>query len=170
MPSPWRHAKSVTITVVIALSTLVSALAGCHRNNTPVPPGDVAATLALPSVGAFSFDPASLKGKPSLVMFVTPTCPHCLTTIPRGAAAAQAQGANLVAVFVAGTKANAEGVVSHTKFPGVALVDEAKAMIKQYDIKGVPYVLVLGADGHAREAFRGEQEESTLRESLASAK
>ena len=30
---------------------------------------------------------ASLKGKPSLVMFVTPTCPHCLATLPRGAEA-----------------------------------------------------------------------------------
>lgn len=161
MPSPWRIAQ---------LLVIVTALAACKRNTAPVPDGDVAATLALPSVGAFSFDPGSLKGKPSLVMFVTPTCPHCLATIPRGAAAAQAMGANLVAVFVAGTKTNAEGVVSHTKFPGVALVDESRAMIKKYEIRGVPYSLVLGPDGHAREAFRGEQEESTFREALASAK
>src|SRR5262245_33949791 len=109
MPSPWRLAISVTITV------LLLAGGGCKRK-TPVPSGDIAATLALPSVGAFSFDPASLKGKPSLVMFVTPTCPHCLATIPRGLAAAQAEGANVVAVFVAGNKSNAEGVISHAKY------------------------------------------------------
>ena len=165
MPSPWRFSQSVLLVLAITV-----AVAGCKRNTTPVPSGDVAASLTLPSLGAVAFDPASLKGKPSLVMFVTPTCPHCLATIPRGAAAAQATGANVVAVFVAGGKQNAEGVVSHTKFPGVALVDEAKAMIKQYGIKGVPYSLVLGADGHAREAFRGEQEEATLREALADAK
>jgi len=167
MPSPWRLTTSCAIVLVLGLAL---AGAGCKRNTTPVPDGDIAATLTLPSVGAYAFDPASLKGKPSLVMFVTPTCPHCLATIPRGAAAAQATGANLVAVFVAGNKSNAEGVISHTKFPGVALVDEAKAMIKQYSIKGVPYSLVLGPDGHAREAFRGEQEESTFRDALASAK
>jgi thiol-disulfide isomerase/thioredoxin len=164
MPSPGRFVQTLALVVVIALAT------GCKRNTTPVPAGDIAASLKLPSVGAHSFDPATLMGKPSLIMFVTPTCPHCLATIPRGAAAAAATGTNVVAVFVAGGKSNAEGVVSHTKFTGVALVDEAKAMIKQYNIKGVPYSLVLGPDGHAVEAFRGEQDESTLRDALASAK
>jgi thiol-disulfide isomerase/thioredoxin len=103
-------------------------------------------------------------------MFVTPTCPHCLATIPRGAAAAKATGANVVAVFVSGTKANAESVVTSTKYSGVALVDENKAMIKQYSIKAVPYSVVLGPDGFAREAFRGEQDESTLRDALGDAK
>src|SRR5215208_3354289 len=115
---PLRHRS--TLLLLVALAT--SAIAGCKRNDTPVPDGDIAATLALPSIGAHAFDPASLKGKPSLIMFVTPTCPHCIATIPRGAAAAQAQGANVVAVFVAGNKANAEGVVSHAKFPGTALI------------------------------------------------
>ena len=161
MPLPGRPTQ---------LLVLALALAACKRNTTPVPPGDIAASLALPSVGAHSFDPETLRGKPSLVMFVTPTCPHCLATIPRGNKAAQATGANVVAVFVAGTKQNAEGVVSHTQFSGVALVDESKAMIQKYGIKGVPYSLVLGADGRARQAFRGEQEESTLREALGDAR
>ena len=150
---PLRHV--LTLLLLLAL-----AIAGCKRGE-PVPDGDIAATLTAPSIGAYAFDPASLKGKPSLVMFVTPTCPHCIATIPRGAAAAEKQGANVVAVFVAGNKANAEGVVSHAKFPGVALIDDG-TLRKKYNIRGVPYSLVLGADGHAREAFRGEQEESTL--------
>jgi thiol-disulfide isomerase/thioredoxin len=148
--------------------SIALAITACKRGE-PVPEGDVAATLTLPSVGAYSFDPASLKGKPSLVMFVTPTCPHCLATIPRGMAAAKAQGANVVAVFVAGGKQNAEGVVSHTKFSGAALVDDG-TLRKKYGIRGVPYSLVLGPDGRAREAFRGEQEESTFREALADAR
>jgi thiol-disulfide isomerase/thioredoxin len=153
------------------LLTLALAFAGCKRNDVPVPAGDVAATLTLPSLGEHSFDPASLKGKPSLVMFVTPTCPHCLATIPRGLAAAKAEGANVVAVFVSGTKANAEGVVSHAKFTGPVLIDDG-TLRRKYDIRGVPYTLVLGPDGHAREAFRGEGEkdESTFRDALADAK
>ena len=159
---PLRHGPTLLLLVGLAI-------AGCKRNDTPVPAGDIAATLALPSLGAHAFDPASLRGKPSLVMFVTPTCPHCIATIPRGAAAAQAQGANVVAVFVAGSKANAEGVVSHAKFPGAALIDDG-TLRRKYNIRAVPYSLVLGADGHAREAFRGEQDASTFRESLADAK
>lgn len=159
---PLRHGPTLLLLVALAI-------AGCKRNTKPVPPGDIASTLALPSVGAYSFDPASLKGKPALVMFVTPTCPHCLVTIPRGAAAAQAEGANVVAVFVAGNKANAEGVVSHAKFPGAALVDDG-TLRKKYNIRGVPYSLVLGPDGTARDVFHGEQEEATFREALADAK
>jgi len=143
-------------------------IAGC-KHTEPVPAGDIAATLTASPIGEHAFDPASIKGKPSLVMFVTPTCPHCLATIPRGIAAAQAEGANIVAVFVAGTKQNAEGVVSHTKFPGAALVDDG-SLRRLYNIRGVPYSLVLGADGHARTVLRGEQEESALREALADAK
>ncbi|HEY5944786.1 MAG TPA: TlpA disulfide reductase family protein, partial [Kofleriaceae bacterium] len=147
---------------------LVVALLACKRSE-PVPEGDIAATLTAPSLGEMKFDPASIKGKPCLVMFVTPTCPHCLKTIPHGIDAAKATGANIVAVFVAGTKQNAEGVISNTKFPGAALVDDG-TLRRKYNIRGVPYSLVLGADGHAREAFRGEQEESTLRDALADAK
>jgi hypothetical protein len=154
------------LTALVLASAI--ALGGCKRSE-PVPDGDVAASLTLPSVGAYTWDPATLKGKPCLVMFVSPTCSHCLKTIPRGMAAAKAEGANLVAVFVAGGKENAEGVVSHTKFDGTALVDDG-TLRKKYNIRAVPYSLVLGTDGKAREAFRGEQEESTFRDALADAK
>ncbi|HUS31300.1 MAG TPA: hypothetical protein VMZ53_22470, partial [Kofleriaceae bacterium] len=122
--------------------------------------------------GAYTFDPASLKGKPSIVMFVTPTCSHCLATIPRAMAAAKAEQANVVAVFIAGGKQNAEGVISHTKFEGPALVDDG-TLRRKYNIKGVPYILVLGPDGHARNAYRGEHGDDdvqTFREALADAK
>jgi thiol-disulfide isomerase/thioredoxin len=169
MPSPWRRVQPI-LHLVLAI---VLGAAACKRNGTPVPSGDITASLGYPSLGATAFDPQSLKGKPSLVMFVTPTCPHCLATIPRAAAAAQAKGANVVAVFVAGQKQNVEGVVSHAKFTGVALVPEKdgqKALIDKFQIKGVPYALVLGPDGKAREAFRGEQDESTFADALDSAR
>jgi hypothetical protein len=158
---PFRVGLALAIATVITLSA-------CKRSE-PVPDGDIAASLTLPSVGAYTWDPATLKGKPCLVMFVSPTCSHCLATIPRGMAAAKAEGANIVAVFVAGGKQNAEGVVSHTKFDGTALVDDG-TLRKKYNVRAVPYSLVLGADGKAREAFRGEQDESTFRDALADAK
>ena len=155
------------VVLALAIATVIG-LGGCKRAE-PVPDGDIAASLTLPSVGAYTWDPATLKGKPCLVMFVSPTCTHCLKTIPRAMEAAKDQGANLVAVFVAGGKENAEGVVSHTKFDGTALVDDG-TLRKKYNIRAVPYSLVLGADGHAREAFRGEQDVSTFRNALADAK
>lgn len=158
---PQRHALTLLLSIALAM-------AACRRSE-PVPDGDITASLTLPTLGEQTFDPASLKGKPCLVMFVTPTCPHCLKTLPRGIAAAEAAGANIVAVFVAGGKQNAEGVISHAKFPGTAMVDDG-TLLHQYKIKAVPYSLVLGPDGHARDAFRGEQDESTFKDALADAK
>lgn len=154
--------------VVTLLVSFVLAFTACKRGE-PVPDGDIASALTLPSLGERTWDPASLKGKPTLVLFVTPTCSHCLTTIPRAIAAAKSEGANIVAVFVAGGKQNAEGIISDTKFPGTALIDDGTLRTK-YKIKGVPYSLVLGADGRAKEAFKGAQDESTFREALADAK
>ena len=153
---------------VVTLLLSLALVAACKRGE-PVPDGDIAASLTMPSLGAEKWDPVSLKGKPSLVMFVTPTCSHCLKTIPNGAAAAKAEGANVVAVFVAGGKQNAEGIISTTKFPGAALIDDG-TLLRKYKIKAVPYSLVLGADGHAKDAFRGEQDESTFRDALSDAK
>jgi len=137
---------------------VIALLFGCHRG-PKVPDGDVLAAVNRPE----------LHGKPALVMFVTPTCSHCLATIPRAIEAAAAQGAGLVAVFVAGKEENAKGVIDHAHFPGEWMVDDG-ALTRRYAIKSVPYILVVGADGVARDAYLGEQETGTLKDALASAK
>jgi len=152
--------------------TLLAALAfglviGCRRGPT-VPDGDIAASLTAPPI-AGTFDPASLLGKPSLVLFVTPTCSHCRATIPRAAAAAYAKDGNVVAVFVTGRAETAKGVVAFTQFKGPALLDDG-TLRARYHVDAVPFILVLGADGHAVDAFQGEQDESTLADALASAR
>jgi thiol-disulfide isomerase/thioredoxin len=136
----------------------IALLFGCHRGPT-VPEGDVLAAVNRPE----------LHGKPSLVMFVTPTCSHCLATIPRAIDAAAAEGANIVAVFVAGKEENAKGVIDHTHFTGEWMVDDG-ALTRRYAVKSVPYILVVGADGKARDAYLGEQDTTTLKDALASAK
>lgn len=136
----------------------LALLAACHRGE-PVPGGDVLEAIHQPT----------LHGKPGLVLFVTPTCSHCLATIPRAVDAATAQSANIAAVFVAGKEDNAKGVIDHAHFPGPWSVDDG-TLTKQYGIHSVPYILVVGADGHARDAYLGEQDTSTLADALASAK
>jgi thiol-disulfide isomerase/thioredoxin len=168
MPSRVGSVQPRFAHVVVLVLALALVGAACHRK-PKLPDGDVAATLTVPAIGARAFDPASLRGKPSLVMFVSPTCSHCLAIIPRGDAAAKEKGANVVAVFVAGKAKNAEGVIQHAKFSGVALVDDG-SLLKRYRIRRVPYSLVLGPDGRARDAFQGEQEEDTLAAALADAR
>lgn len=164
---PSRHGWTQQRIALALILVIALPFAACRRSEK-LPDGDIAASLTVESIGN-AFDPASIKGKPSLVVFMTPTCPHCRVQLPRAAAAAEAEGANIVAVFVAGKAENATGVLAEAKFTGPALVDDG-SLSKRYRIKSVPYTLVLGANGHARDAFIGEQEESTLRDALSDAR
>jgi thiol-disulfide isomerase/thioredoxin len=148
---------------------LLIALAACHHG-PKVPDGDIASSLSATAIDAHPFDATAFHGKPSLVLFVSPTCPYCLATIPRAAAAAKAQDANAVLVFVSGRAQSATAICDRTKWTGPAMVDGDGALKKMYGVKAVPYTLVLGADGHAHEVLEGEQEESDLRDALVAAK
>jgi thiol-disulfide isomerase/thioredoxin len=145
---------------------LAVSLAGC-RHKPPLPDGDITAMLTAPSLGMHAFDPASLKGRPSLVMFVSPTCHHCIKEMPIAAAVAKDAGANAVAVFIAGRAANAEDVAH--RFAGTALIDNG-TLRDRFHVTAVPYTLVLDATGHATDAFLGEQDASTLESALADAR
>lgn len=145
-------------------------ISACAKR-APVPDGDVLAVLApLPTADGSSFDVQSLRGKPTLVMFASPTCGHCNAELPIATKAASAEKANLVAVYVVGGKQHAASVTKSLGFTAPVLVDEAGSVKRHYDIKGVPYLLVLGANGKAVRAFRGKQEEDTLRDALDDAK
>jgi hypothetical protein len=48
------------------------------------------------------------------------------------------------------------------------MVDDG-ALLRRYKIKSVPYTLVLGPDGNARDAFIGEQATSTLKDAISRA-
>ena len=164
MPRPRIAALAVSLAVGLAL-------AACHRSyDVPVPTGDVAASLAhAKQLDGSAFDPKTLAGKPTLVLFVSPTCPHCLKTIPRAAAAAKAKGDPVVAVFVVGSAANASDVVRRLAFPGIALIDDG-TLRKQYAIRAVPYIVLLGVDGTAKSAYLGEQSQSELEGALDDAR
>jgi thiol-disulfide isomerase/thioredoxin len=169
MPSPSRSTQLLVLAVAIAIAiAAIVALSACHKKEA-VPSGDVAATLLAQTVEGTAFDPATLRGKPSIVMFVSPTCPHCLEELPVAQKVARAGNANVVAVFIVGKAENAKGVITHTRFEGPALIDDG-TLRRKYGVRAVPYTLVLGADGHAREALRGAQGESRLEDALADAR
>jgi thiol-disulfide isomerase/thioredoxin len=160
MPSPSRWTQ--------LLFALAICSAGC-KNSVPVPDGDIAAALTSPSADERAFDPASLRGKPTLVLFASPTCPYCNEELPIAQRAAAAEDANVVAVYIAGAKQHAASATKTAGFTGPVLVDDG-TLRKRYDIKGVPFTLVLGPDGHAKEALRGLQNEDRLREALSDAR
>ncbi len=162
MPSPRLSTQ--------LLSCVLLAISGCRDQGVTPPAGDVLASLALPTTTDTTFDPQTLRGKPTIVLFASPTCGYCSAELPIAQRAATAEGANLVAVYIVGAKKHAASVTKSAGFTAPVLVDESGDIRRKYDIKGVPYTVVLGADGRARRAFRGEQDEATLRDAIDDAR
>ena len=151
------------------LFAIAFAIPGCKKS-VPVPDGDIVASLTVPSADdTRPFDAASLRGKPTLLVFATPTCPYCADELPIAQRAAGAEDAHIVAVYISGKKENAVSVTKSLGYTGPVLLDDG-SLRKKFAIQGVPFTLVLGPDGHAKEAFRGLQDESTLRGALADAR
>lgn len=152
------------------ITSLAVGPVGCHPGHTP-PPGDILADLRLPTIDGDAFDAATLRGKPTLVLFFRPTCSHCLAELPHAVAAAHATDANIVAVQIVGTLEGTADLLHRAGYVGPMLSDVAGGALRQkYAIKAVPYTLVLGPDGHAERAFLGEQDEATLTAALENAR
>jgi cytochrome c biogenesis protein CcmG, thiol:disulfide interchange protein DsbE len=145
------------------------ATASCRKGVT-LPEGDVLAAISGPSADDKPFDSASLRGKPTLVIFASPTCGYCTQELPIAQKVTETEGANVVAIYIAGGKKHAIQAAKNSKFTGTVLFDEGGKLRQQYEIQGVPYTLVLGPDGKARDAFRGLQDEATLRSAIAGAR
>ncbi|MBA3462606.1 MAG: TlpA family protein disulfide reductase [Deltaproteobacteria bacterium] len=154
--------------LLIAWLAICLAASGCQKREAG-PTGDIVETLRAPRVDGAPFDPKVLRGKPTLVLFVSPTCPHCVDELPAAQAAAKSKNANVVAVFIAGKAENAQGVIDHTKFDGTALIDDG-TLRRKYGIRAVPLTVVLGPDGFATEQLRGGVGQERLADALADAR
>jgi len=153
--------------LLAAAISAAGAAVACHRE-AHVPAGDIAGSLTLPAMGD-QLDTDSLLGKPTLVVFVSPTCPHCATELPLAQDAARTGDANVVAVFVAGDREAAAGIVQTAKFTGPVLFDDG-TLRREYEITGVPYTLVLHPDGRASDALVGTQNAAILQGAIAQAR
>lgn len=141
-------------------------VAGCKEQVTP-PSGDVAGSLSLPTHAGESFDPARLRGKPAVVMFWRTGCSYCMNELPIVAEVAREKDASAVAVFVAGNR-DAAARIAET-WDGTVLFDDG-TLRKKFDIRKVPYTLVLRPDGTAARAFLGEQSKETLASAISAAR
>jgi thiol-disulfide isomerase/thioredoxin len=148
-------------------------ISGCKKG-VPTPDGDVLGSLTLPLATEDpgvqkTFDPSALRGKPTLVMFASPSCGFCSQELPIAHKLTTAEGVNMAVVYVKTRTQSAINAAKAGGYDGVVLIDDG-ALSKKYEIQGVPYTLILGADGHAKKAFRGLQDEGTLRDAIADAR
>ncbi len=148
---------------------LLVAISGCKKG-VPAPDGDILASLSLPTaIDEKVFDATTLRGKPTLVMFASPSCGFCAQELPIATKVTTAEGVNMAVVYIKTRKPAALAAAKAGGFEGTVLIDDG-TLSKRYEIQGVPYTLILGADGHATKAFRGLQEEDTLRDAIADAR
>ncbi len=166
---PSQRVSRLPAIAIAAIGLAIALGAGACRRGPKVPDGDILATLTVPSLDGDRLDTSVLTGTPTLLLFVTPSCVHCLATIPHGIEAAHQQGAHVVAVFVAGKEDRAQRVMDQLRFPGPALFDDG-TLRTRYHVDSVPYILVVGPDGHATDAFEGEQSTETLARALGAAR
>ncbi len=155
----------VTGHVAFALAIALPALPACHREPPP-PPGNIAARLTIPTRAEAAFDPATLGGKPTLVVFWRPGCPYCREELPNAMRAASERGVPAVAVQIAEGKTAGAEVLTKLGWQGVDLVDDG-TLRRDLKVNHVPWTLVLRADGTAARAFIGRQSYATLKSALA---
>lgn len=153
-------------TTVLALALL--AASACNKTTVAPPPGDIGAKLTLPTSAGGTYDPAALDGKPAVIVFWRPGCPHCKDELPNVAQACKDKGATAVAVQVAEAPASGQRFLEGMKWEGVALVDDG-AVRKDLKITKVPWTLVLRPDGTAARAYVGAQSYETIAAAIAAA-
>src|SRR5262245_39602995 len=140
---------------------LTLGLAACKKTQELTPPeGDIASSLSIPTADGETFDPATVRGKPVILLFWRPSCPYCMNELPRVAKVARDKGCAAVAVMVSGNKERGKAIGEEHDL--TVLVDDSGELRKKYDVSKVPYTLILRGDGTAARAFLGEQSEGTL--------
>lgn len=154
--------------LVLAAASSFAGLAACTKG-TPPPAGDIAAKLTVPTADGPAFDPAVLDGKPAVVVFWRPGCPHCREELPQVARAAKDKGATAIAVQVAEPPPAGKRVLDGLAWEGVALVDDG-TLRKSLAITKVPWTLVLRPDGTAARAYVGAQSYDTIAGAIAAAR
>jgi peroxiredoxin len=120
-------------------------------------------------------DLASLRGKPTAVVFWLNTCPHCQVELPRVEAAwpGIAGEANILTVGMLNPELAAdppyESTQSFVAAAGLTLptIDhDAREAVEDWSLEGVPAVFVLDADHIVRGVYLGEGHWAEVEEAL----
>ncbi|MBZ0237064.1 MAG: TlpA family protein disulfide reductase [Deltaproteobacteria bacterium] len=155
-------------TTVLALVAAALLAGPACTKPEPTPAGDIGGKLTVQTTAGAPFDPSALDGKPAVVVFWRPGCPHCREELPDVAQVCKDKGCTAVAVQVAEAPPAGLRVLEGMKWDGVALVDDG-TLRTDLKITKVPWTLVLRPDGTAASAFTGRQSYDTLAGAIAAA-
>lgn len=136
--------------------------------------GQKAPDFSLPSVdGKSTIHLADFTSKPTLLVFYTAVCPHCVAEAPviqRVFVDLRGKGLNVVGVGIGDNRSAIGNFVAKNKltYPNAfGSADKGKEVATAYGLKYVPVVYLIGKDGKVKAVWTGEVKEKSLRSALA---
>jgi thiol-disulfide isomerase/thioredoxin len=155
-------------TAFVAFVTSLGLLA-CQRGTSvgPMPLTDEPlALLARPTLAGENFDAGALAGKVVLLNFWSPGCGYCVKELPDLQKVARELGADqveLVTVVINDQGGQASDVVAELGLAAPVLVADAE-LSRQFRVDAVPWTVVIGKDGKAKQVLRGTQAKGAFRD------
>ncbi len=167
------------VTILAYVVVLLLTLSGCSWFEglfpTPSPspsssplPGNTdmdKKDFTLPLVGGGTLTLSSLKGKPVLLVFFSPNCPHCKEEVPAlNAVYAKYRDTEGLVVLGAGygSEASIEYFVqqNQVQYPVVSFTD--RAILETYGVSYVPHNVFFGREGNIVRVATGALSSSIL--------
>lgn len=126
--------------------------------------------FTLPLVGGGTLTLSSLKGKPVLLVFFSPNCPHCREEVPAlNAVYNKYKGTHDLVVLGAGygSEASIEYFVEQNRvqYPVVSFTD--RTILEAYGVSYVPHNVFFNREGNIVKTVTGALSSSTLESYLA---
>lgn len=145
--------------VVIVLALLVFALArqvgvlhervspaGALQPTTGPKVGELARETTLPSLTGGDVTIGGATAKPTLVLWVSPTCPVCKALVPTARAMAKDEGLRLVFASDGDNVEQHRAYVRDLKIDGYPYV-VSQAFGMSYGVSKLPFAILVGSDG-----------------------
>jgi peroxiredoxin len=131
----------------LALSPVVWTEPAANPLSGVLQPGEAAPDFALPTVEGGMVTLSALRGKPSLLAFVTAECPYC-QKLNKELEAFELNADQQLVLICAGEE-GARKIRETYSFTYPVLIDSAGAVSQAYKTPGVPTVYQIDAEGKA---------------------
>ena len=127
----------------------------CSTTPTGVHEGELAPAFEAPDLAGGELSLSELRGKPALVVFWASWCEPCLQEVPElnKIAAFYGDGLTVLGVNQGETAERALGAAQTTGMSYRSLLDPTGTIGSTYEVRSIPLVVVLDADGRIR--YRG---------------
>lgn len=127
-------------------------------------PTKPAPAFSLPETDGGQVDLASYSGRPVLLVFWTTSCPICQHEIPmlnRLEPEFRNKGISVVTILIGGED-EARDYTSTNRIALKSLYDSQGKVARDYDVSGVPKLVLIGSDGKIKRSRSGWMSEDAL--------